>query len=72
MRPHRPHWFLMPVVWLWEMLTGILNLTGRMILAILGLSLSIAGLILTFTLIAAPVGIPLTILGVLLMIRSLA
>jgi hypothetical protein len=64
-------WFLWPFVALWDLLALILNLTGRLVAAILGLVLMIVGIILTVTLIAAPVGIPLIILGFLLMLRSI-
>ena len=64
-------WFLWPFVAIWKLLTFILNLTGRLVAAIVGLALTIVGIILTVTLIAAPVGIPLIILGILLMLRSI-
>jgi hypothetical protein len=72
MAERRTPWFLWPFVALWDLLTWILNLTGRLIAAVLGLVLMVAGIILTVTVIAAPVGIPLVILGLLLMIRSIA
>jgi len=72
MAERRTPWFLWPFVALWDLLTWILNLTGRLIAAVLGLVLMVAGIILTITVIAAPVGIPLVILGLLLMIRSIA
>jgi len=56
---------------LWDLLTFILNLTGRLVAAVLGLALMIVGIILTVTLIAAPVGIPLIVLGFMLMLRGL-
>lgn len=64
-------WFLWPFIALWELLTFILKLTGRLIAAVLGLVFVIVGIILAVTLIAAPVGIPLVILGLLLMLRSI-
>lgn len=63
---------LWPFVALWNLLTWILSLTGRILAALLGLLLMIAGSILTFTIIGAPIGIPLAIFGLLLMIRSIA
>jgi hypothetical protein len=56
---------------LWDLLAFILNLTGRLVAAVLGLVLMTVGIVLTVTLIAAPVGIPLIILGFLLMLRSI-
>lgn len=64
-------WFLWPFVALWDLLTFILNLTGRLVAAVLGLALMIVGIVLTVTLIAAPVGIPLIVLGFMLMLRGL-
>jgi len=64
-------WFLWPFVALWDLLAFILGLTGRLVAAVLGLTLMIVGIVLTVTLIAAPVGIPLIILGFLLMLRSI-
>jgi hypothetical protein len=64
-------WFLWPFEAIWKLLTLILNLTGRLVAAIVGLALTIVGIILTVTLIAAPVGIPLIMLGILLMLRSI-
>jgi hypothetical protein len=64
-------WFLWPFAMVWNLLTWILGLTGRLIAAVLGLLLLIVGIILTVTLILAPVGIPLAILGFLLMLRSI-
>jgi hypothetical protein len=64
-------WFLWPFVALWDLLALILNLTGRLVAAVLGLVLMIVGIVLTVTLIAAPVGIPLIIFGFLLMLRSI-
>ena len=63
-------WFLWPFEVIWKLLTLILNLTGRLIAAVLGLVFTIVGIILSVTLIAAPIGIPLVILGLLLMLRS--
>lgn len=67
---NRIPWFLWPFAGLWELLTLILNLTGRLALALVGLALGILGLVLTVTVVAAPVGIPLAVLGLALMLRS--
>ena len=64
-------WFLWPFAAIWDLLTWILSLTGRILLAVLGLVLVIVGLVLTVTVIAAPVGIPLIVIGGLLMVRSI-
>jgi len=67
----RVPWYLWPFKALWDLLAFILNLTGRLIGAVLGLALAIVGLVLTVLVISAPVGIPLMVLGGLLMIRSI-
>ena len=64
-------WFLWPFKLIWDLLALILNVTGRIIGAVLGLVLLIVGLVLTILVFAAPVGIPLMIFGFMLMVRSL-
>jgi hypothetical protein len=61
---------LWPFKLIWDLLAFILNLTGRIISAVLGLVLLIVGLVLTVLVISAPIGIPLMIFGFMLMIRS--
>jgi len=63
-------WYLWPFVALWELLAGIIKLTGRLVAAVLGLVLMIVGVILTLTVIGAIVGIPLLIFGFLLVVRG--
>jgi hypothetical protein len=67
---HGTPWILWPFVAIWKLVAGIIEVTGRLIAAILGLVLMIVGLILTLTVIGAIVGIPLIIFGFLLMIRG--
>ena len=64
-------WFLWPFVAVWDLLALVLNITGRVLAAILGVGLMVVGIALTMTVAGAPVGIPFTILGLLLMIRSI-
>lgn len=64
-------WLLLPFKALWDLLGFILNLTGRLVAAILGLVLMIVGIILTLLVIAAPIGIPMIIFGFLLLLRSI-
>lgn len=64
-------WIFWPFKIFWDVLTGILNITGRLIACILGIIAVVIGLILTFTVVAAPIGIPLMIIGLLLLIRSI-
>jgi hypothetical protein len=63
-------WILWPFAALWEFLAFILKMTGRLVAAVLGFVLMIAGILLTLLVISAPVGIPMIILGFLLMLRS--
>lgn len=63
-------WYVWPFAALWGLLTFILELTGRVVGAVLGLVLLIVGLLLTVLVISAPVGIPLALFGLLLMMRS--
>jgi len=67
----RTPWFLWPFVVIWNLITWILQLTGRLVAATLGLVFMIIGAILTVTVIGAVVGIPLIIFGFALMVRSI-
>ena len=67
----RTPWFLWPFVAIWNLITWILQLTGRLVAAILGLVFMIVGAILTVTVIGSVVGIPFIIFGFTLMVRSI-
>ena len=69
-KPTNIPWFLWPFARMWDLLSYILKLTGRVVGVIFGLIFMTTGIILTVTLITAPVGIPLIILGFLLLVRS--
>jgi hypothetical protein len=64
-------WFFWPFHALWRLLTGILALTGRMLLVILGIVLVTVGIILSLTVVGALIGIPLAITGFLGIVRGL-
>jgi hypothetical protein len=64
-------WILWPFVALWDLLTGILKLTGRVIAALIGVVLMIAGIAVSLTIVGAIVGIPLIIFGFMLTVRGL-
>jgi hypothetical protein len=64
-------WFIWPFYALWRLLTLILNATGRLVVAVLGIALMVVGLVIALTVVGAPVGIPLAILGFLLLLRAL-
>lgn len=67
----RTPWILWPFVALWRLITWILELTGRLVAAILGFVLMVVGVILTVTVVGAVIGLPLIIFGFMLMIRSI-
>ena len=64
-------WFLWPFWAVWRLVIGIIALTGRLVGAVLGLVLMIAGIVVTLTVVGAIVGIPLIIFGFMLMMRSI-
>jgi hypothetical protein len=69
-RAKRTPWFLWPFYALWRLLTFILNATGRLVLAVLGITLMVVGWVITLTVVGAPLGVPLAILGFLLLLRA--
>ena len=62
---------LWPFYALWRLLTLILEITGRILCAMLGLLLMISGVTITITVVAAPLGVPLAAFGFLLLVRAL-
>jgi hypothetical protein len=64
-------WLLWPFYAIWRLLTLILEITGRIICAVLGLALMAAGVAVTLSIVAAPIGITLAVFGFLLLIRAL-
>ena len=62
---------LWPFYAVWRLLTFVLNIIGRLVSALLGIGLMIAGVAITMSVIGAPLGIPLASLGFLLLIRAL-
>ncbi len=64
-------WVFWPLVAVWRLVAGVLELTGRAIGALLGLVCMAVGFVLTITVIGAIVGVPLLLFGFLLMLRSL-
>lgn len=63
-------WIFWPFVALWRLLTFVLELTSRIICAVLGLIVAIVGSVITMSVIGAPVGIPLAIFGILMIVRA--
>jgi hypothetical protein len=62
---------LWPFVLVWRLLGLVLNLTSRIICALLGLLLMVAGVAITMSIVGAPAGIALSVLGFLLLVRAL-
>ena len=62
---------LWPFWAIWQLLSVILQLTGRVVAIALGLVLMIAGAIVTLTVVGAIIGIPLFITGLMLVFRGL-
>lgn len=64
-------WLLWPFYAIWKLLTLILNITGRIICAVLGLALMATGVAASLSIIGAVVGIPLIAFGFLMTVRAL-
>lgn len=64
-------WFLYPFWLIWKLVVGIIAFTGRLVGAIVGLVLMIAGIVVSLTIVGMIVGIPMIIFGLLLMLRSI-
>lgn len=62
---------LWPFFALWRLLTFILGVIGRVLCAVLGVALMVAGVVITMSVVGAPVGIPLAALGFLFLARSI-
>jgi hypothetical protein len=60
-----------PFVWLWQLATFILGLTGRLLAVLLGFVLLVVGLLATLTVLGAIVGIPMLVVGLALIVRGL-
>lgn len=67
----RVPWILWPFYAIWRLVTFILELTSRIICALIGLALMAAGVAITITVVAAPIGIPIAVFGFLLLVRAL-
>ncbi len=64
-------WLLWPFYTIWRVVTFVLELTSRIICALIGLALMAAGVAITVTVVAAPIGIPIATFGFLLLVRAL-
>jgi hypothetical protein len=62
---------LWPFYAIWRLLTFILGVIGRVLCAVLGIGLMIAGVAIAMSVVGAPIGIPLTALGFLFLVRAI-
>ena len=62
---------LWPFKAVWDLLTWILRISGRLVAAGIGLAIAIVGTILTVLVISAPIGIPMMVFSFLLMVRGI-
>lgn len=70
-RTHKTPLVWLPLVWLWNLVTFILGLTGRLLAVVIGFVLLVLGILLTLTLVGAILGIPMLIVGFALVLRGL-
>ncbi len=68
---HQVPWILWPFYAIWKLLTLILNITGRIICALLGIAMMITGAAISLSIVGAILGMPLAAFGFLLAIRAL-
>ncbi len=61
---------LWPFYDVWRLLTFIISVIGRLLCALLGIALMVAGVAITMSVVGAPLGIPLVSLGFLFLIRA--
>lgn len=67
----RVPWILWPFYAVWKILTIILEITGRIVCALLGLAMMAAGVAISLSVVGAIIGVPLASFGFLLTVRSL-
>jgi hypothetical protein len=71
MTTNRVPWYLWPFQAIWQLITWIVRLTGRLLAIILGFALIIIGAVLCITVILLPVGVAMIVFGFLLSMRGL-
>lgn len=67
----RVPWILWPFYAIWKLVTLVLNITGRILCALLGIALMAAGVAISLSVIGAIIGVPLAAFGFLLAVRAL-
>jgi len=63
---------LWPFVALFRLLAGLLVLTGRFLVMVLGMVFIFVGVLVSLTIVGAIVGIPLALIGLLMVFRGLS
>ena len=64
-------WILWPFYAIWRLVTFIIEVTSRIIAAVIALVLMAAGISITLSVVGAPLGIPIAAFGFLLLVRAL-
>jgi hypothetical protein len=67
----RAPWFLWPLTMVWDLVGTLLVLVGRLLCALLGLTLMMVGSLAVMSVVGAWIGVPLAALGLLLLVRAL-
>ena len=70
-KTHATPWVFAPFVWVWQLVTFILGLTGRLLALVLGFVLLLVGFLVSLTVIGAIAGIPRVIVGFALCVCGL-
>lgn len=69
-KQHIP-WYLWPFAAIWKLLAIIVEMTGRFVAMVLGIVLTLVGVLISLTVIGAIVGVPLAVIGLLLFFRGM-
>ena len=67
----RVPFLLWPFYAVWKLLTFVLELTGRLLCALLGIALMVIGVAVSLSIVGAVIGMPLAAFGFLLTVRAL-
>jgi len=70
-RQSRVPLLLWPFYAVWKLLSFVLELTGRLLCALLGVAFMAAGVILSLSVAGAVIGVPIAAFGFLLAVRAL-
>lgn len=62
---------LWPIVLVWKLITGLVELTGILIALLVGFAFMMIGVALCLTVIGSVIGVPLLFLGILITLRAI-